>query len=37
MLVSMGWGHGCFYSWAIFRLLGAAIGSSDHFASAIFG
>ena len=34
MLAGMGWEHGCFYSWAIFLLLGAAIGSSAHFASA---
>jgi len=34
MLVGLGWEHGCFSSWAIFLLLGAAIGSSAHFASA---
>jgi hypothetical protein len=32
--VGLGWEHGCFYFWAIFLSLGAAIGSSAHFASA---
>jgi len=36
MLVGLGWEHGCFYSWAFFLLLGAAIGSSAHFGSAFY-